>query len=192
MTFNELRILWLINLKKLKIHSQHALGYQHFSYGMLGELIENTRIFAVPGETLLYPFVMQLDNPTLYTSPYLVATPRGYTKHYYAGEERVASRLGEGITSYTGSYINYDDANKIGRQTGRIIRVHHECLSQTGIDILQYQFGHLFYNVSSPVQETYYYNKRINLMRLMTSTHYSVFQIPPNTFSSHSIIFRAN
>ena len=37
-----------------------------------------------------------------------------------------------------------------------------------------------------------YYNKRINLMRLMISTHYSVFQIPPNTFSSHSIIFRAN
>lgn len=23
-----------------------------------------------------------LDNPTLYTSPYMVATPKGYTKHY--------------------------------------------------------------------------------------------------------------
>jgi RHS repeat-associated protein len=33
---------------------------------------------------------------TLYASPYLVATPKGYTKHYYAGTERVASKLGGG------------------------------------------------------------------------------------------------
>ena len=37
-----------------------------------------------------------LDNPTLYTSPYLVSTPKGYTKHYYAENERVASRIGGG------------------------------------------------------------------------------------------------
>ena len=36
------------------------------------------------------------DNATLYTSPYLVATPQGYTKHYYAESERVASRIGGG------------------------------------------------------------------------------------------------
>ena len=33
---------------------------------------------------------------TLYVSPYLVATPKGYTKHYYAGAERVASQMGRG------------------------------------------------------------------------------------------------
>jgi RHS repeat-associated protein len=32
----------------------------------------------------------------LYASPYLVATPQGYTKHYYAGNDRIASRLGGG------------------------------------------------------------------------------------------------
>ena len=37
-----------------------------------------------------------LDNPTLYYSPYLVATPKGYTKHYYAESERIASRIGGG------------------------------------------------------------------------------------------------
>ena len=37
-----------------------------------------------------------LDNATLYASPYLVATGRGYTKHYYAETERVASRIGGG------------------------------------------------------------------------------------------------
>ena len=38
----------------------------------------------------------QLDNATLYASPYLVVTPRGYTKHYYAESERIASKLGNG------------------------------------------------------------------------------------------------
>ena len=38
----------------------------------------------------------QLDNATLYASPYLVVTPQGYTKHYYAESERIASKLGNG------------------------------------------------------------------------------------------------
>ena len=39
-------------------------------------------------------------NPTLYTSPYIVATKDGYTKHYYVESERFASRIGDGtITS---------------------------------------------------------------------------------------------
>ena len=33
---------------------------------------------------------------TLYVSPYLVITPQGYTKHYYAEGERVASQIGNG------------------------------------------------------------------------------------------------
>jgi RHS repeat-associated protein len=37
-----------------------------------------------------------LDNATLYASPYLVATSRGYTKHYYAGSERICSKIGGG------------------------------------------------------------------------------------------------
>ena len=37
-----------------------------------------------------------LDKATLYASPYLVVTSKGYTKHYYAESERVASKLGNG------------------------------------------------------------------------------------------------
>ena len=33
---------------------------------------------------------------TLYASPYLVVTPRGYTKHYYAESERITSQIGRG------------------------------------------------------------------------------------------------
>ena len=37
-----------------------------------------------------------LNHVTLYPSPYMVLTNKGYTKHYYAGTERVAARLGGG------------------------------------------------------------------------------------------------
>ena len=37
-----------------------------------------------------------LTSATLYASPYLVATVKGYTKHYYAENERIASRIGDG------------------------------------------------------------------------------------------------
>ena len=30
----------------------------------------------------------------LYVNPYMVVTPRGYTKHYYNGSQRIAARIG--------------------------------------------------------------------------------------------------
>jgi hypothetical protein len=33
-----------------------------------------------------------LTNKTLYTSPYMVITDQEYTKHYYAGTQRIASK----------------------------------------------------------------------------------------------------
>ena len=50
-----------------------------------------------------------LDNPTLYTSPYMVATPKGYTKHYYAESERVASRIGGGLDSVDMFIQNFEE-----------------------------------------------------------------------------------
>ena len=44
----------------------------------------NTSIFRIYGD------------PVLYVSPYVVATPEGYTKHYYVESERFASRIGDG------------------------------------------------------------------------------------------------
>ena len=36
------------------------------------------------------------DDIVLYPNPYIVVTPRGYTKHYYAGTERIATVIGGG------------------------------------------------------------------------------------------------
>ena len=35
------------------------------------------------------------DDVVLYPSAFVVVTPRGYTNHYYAGSERIASRIGD-------------------------------------------------------------------------------------------------
>ena len=40
------------------------------------------------------PYVFQ--NATMYPNPFLVITPEGYTKHYYAGTERIAAQVGKG------------------------------------------------------------------------------------------------
>ena len=52
--------------------------------------------------------------PTLYPSPYLVFTNRGYTKHYYAGAERVAARIGGGNLNHDTECI-VDDGEAIER-----------------------------------------------------------------------------
>ncbi len=46
-----------------------------------------------------------LDEPTLYASPYLTATATGYTKHYFAGTERLASAIGNGGLADVGQPI---------------------------------------------------------------------------------------
>ena len=41
-------------------------------------------------------YFYRLDKSTLYASPYIVSNEKGYTKHYYAESERIASRIGGG------------------------------------------------------------------------------------------------
>ena len=50
-----------------------------------------------------------LNEPTLYPSAYMVLTPKGYTKHYYAGTERVAARIGRGGLEALYHPIVYND-----------------------------------------------------------------------------------
>ena len=37
---------------------------------------------------------VSFDDAVLYVNPYMVVTPRGYTKHYYNGSQRIAARIG--------------------------------------------------------------------------------------------------
>ncbi len=58
-------------------------------------------------------FYSDVDEVTLYTSPYLVANNYGYTKHYYAGTERVCARIGNGNLNRNGDFIDDDVSDYI-------------------------------------------------------------------------------
>jgi RHS repeat-associated protein len=76
---------------------KHDNQFGYYMYDAGGErtykLTGNIVQYNVNGQPHYYA---QPTMATLYVSPYLVGTSQGYTKHYYAGSERVASKLGGG------------------------------------------------------------------------------------------------
>ena len=52
-----------------------------------------------------------LDDGVLYPNPYMTITPKGYTKHYYVGSERIATVLGEGGWGYAAEALNEHDVD---------------------------------------------------------------------------------
>ena len=72
--------------------------YSYYAYDHSGErrlkLTGDNKLLDVNADFMATYTV--LNEPTLYPSAYMVLTNKGYTKHYYAGTERVAARLGGG------------------------------------------------------------------------------------------------
>ena len=78
----------------------------------------------------------------MYTSPYLVAHNKGYTKHFYAGSERVCAAIGEGglnsLTPCIGNDQTLKNTNNalfnstIGSMGGRFLLENQSCLINTG------------------------------------------------------------
>ena len=52
--------------------------------------------YAAQNQSGQWHYYYLLSSPTLYASPYWVTNKKGYTKHYYAETERIASRIGGG------------------------------------------------------------------------------------------------
>jgi RHS repeat-associated protein len=83
------------------------MSYSYYAYDHSGE-----RTLKITGENTLMDvnadmMICQstLRDVTLYTSPYLVAGNHGYTKHYYAGTERVCARIGGGGLDHNGDFL---------------------------------------------------------------------------------------
>ena len=86
-----------------------------------------------------------LNTPTLYPSAYLVLTSKGYTKHYYAGADRVAASLGGGGLKATGSNPGMQDRAKWlfweshERVNGRMLQKNDlECIWQGSLPTGEY------------------------------------------------------
>ncbi|MBO7227757.1 MAG: hypothetical protein J6V33_09250, partial [Bacteroidales bacterium] len=90
--------------------------YSYYTYDHAGErtlkLTGNNDIMDVNADEMMT--VAMLNNLTMYPSPYLVLSDRGYTKHYYTGSERLCARIGGGNLATTDQVIvpNYDLSQK--------------------------------------------------------------------------------
>ena len=84
--------------------------YSYYAYDHSGErrlkLTGDNKLLDVNADFMATYTI--LNEQTLYPSAYMVLTNRGYTKHYYAGAERVAARLGGGLNAM-GNAIGYSD-----------------------------------------------------------------------------------
>jgi RHS repeat-associated protein len=83
--------------------------------------------------------VVDLNNKTLYASPYLVYNEQGYSKHYYAGAERVSSRIGGGMQNALVDPLNsalahlsdHDNYNAIASDLYDMLMRAAECAGMT-------------------------------------------------------------
>lgn len=107
-------------------------------------------------------YFYQLDNATLYASPYLVVTPKGYTKHYYAESERIASKLGNGGLQELGHPLADDIQvhDKLFANKNHAQSVIYECLNAEEVRAfspLSYLYE-LTSSSQSPEDKRYFYH----------------------------------
>ena len=97
----------------LKAYSNNGLDFAYYGYNAsntraykLSMLNQNQWVNGQPE-----PLNLQLQNAMFYPNAYLNFNHNGeYTKHYYSGSERIASRLGENtlnLTTVTNSRLSY-------------------------------------------------------------------------------------
>ena len=77
-----------------------AIGNEYCGY--YGYNANGERVYKLTGTVLADQYdagdvniETYFDDIVLYVNPYMVVTPRGYTKHYYNGSQRIAARLGD-------------------------------------------------------------------------------------------------
>ena len=80
---------------------QGAVDYgqqlSYYQYDAGGErTYKFTGEYTAQNQSGQWHYFYRLDKSTLYASPYIVSNEKGYTKHYYAESERIASRIGGG------------------------------------------------------------------------------------------------
>ena len=109
--------------------------FSYYAYDHSGERVlkltgHNTVLDINADDAQFYSYV---DEVTLYTSPYLVANNYGYTKHYYAGTERVCARIGNGNLNFYGGFIDDDIGDYIATTN-----LYSECIEAMNDRVLSW------------------------------------------------------
>jgi len=127
--------------------------YSYYAYDHSGErrlkLTGDNKLLDVNADFMATYTI--LNEPTLYPSAYMVLTNKGYTKHYYAGTERVAARLGGGGLDALYHVIGNDEelqvkADMLFKQS--LEQVNNRILYENNLDCIMHndfakeEFGH--------------------------------------------------
>ena len=90
--------------------------YSYYAYDHTGQrtLKMTGDASSVDQNAWAFRTIGHLNHVTLYPSPYLVVSEQGYTKHYYAGADRVAARIGSGGLKHDTTCISQND--KVSKQ----------------------------------------------------------------------------
>ena len=93
---------------------------------------------------------------TLYASPYLVVTPKGYTKHYYAENERITSQIGRGTFSTLATPVtDTATANRKVRRADSLLLALNPAITDT---VAQLSYLTTLTNRQKDTCEAYWYH----------------------------------
>ena len=141
-------------------NAQMAGYYQYDAQGeRIYKLTAEVQTMQVNGHTMV-----SAANPReiLYASPYLVADRNGYTKHYFAGTERIASKTGTGGLADISQPVCTSQQLALKREHSNMLAddVFIGCLHMEHVVLNDWQLK-ILHNLSvaqGPEQECYWYH----------------------------------
>jgi len=133
-----------------------------------------------------------LDNPILYASEYLVASRKGYTKHYYIEGQRIASKIGTGGITTIDSVQNANIMPKALNLVEKMLNVTISCLNVTWCNFVYSNYNgktgllpelYQYKNLGAQENEVYFYHPdhlgSTNWITDAVGRHYQYFQYLP-------------
>jgi RHS repeat-associated protein len=143
----------------MKSYSDNGESYGYYGYDASGERIYKLQLNTVSNNTNTYPNTknLEVEKLMLYPNGYMNIDQDGnYTKHYYAGDQRIASKIGN---EYTNIFIvvNADTSEMsiIKNELGKVI------IPNDTIEKIYYPFGNitnLSGDTNSYENELYFYH----------------------------------
>ena len=175
------------SLGNMKAYSDNGEIYGYYGYDAKGERTYKAQLKAIIDNTSIYPNakVLNIDRLFLYPDGFTTITQDGnYTKHYYADDQRIASKIGSGYGEQQGDRYKFHYIS-----SGTISDVVHEydCmknelgeLTHDTIDNIVYPFNMPYFLIGDSGRYEnavyYYHGNNISSTQLITDITGSISQ----------------